>query len=209
RAPPVDTPQKIAADGRPCTGADVHVAASAVVWMHQARGAPRGPCSRSQMKLASIALLLVALAPAAAHAQVPEPDDDPFYAVPANLEAAPNGTVLDARSIEPMGPLPLPARAWQVKYKTLGAENEPTATVTTVLVPDSPWSGPGPRPLVSYQVPEDGVGTRCTPSYALRAGIAAGGTVAQADMSVSLPVLIAQGWAVVTSDYEGPRSLFA
>lgn len=31
----------------------------------------------------------------------------------------------------------------------------PSATVTTVLVPDTPWEGEGPRPLLSYQTAED------------------------------------------------------
>lgn len=61
---------------------------------------------------------------------------------------------------------------------------------------------------MSYQLAEDGAGLRCTPSYALRAGLAAGLTTSQADVIYGIPLLLACGWAVVVPDWEGPRSLF-
>jgi hypothetical protein len=105
----------------------------------------------------------------------------------------------------------MPATAWQVKYKTLDNQGAPTATVTTVMVPNSPWTGKGPRPLVSYQVAEDGVGSKCSASYALRSGMQLGsqsltGNAAAETLLMSLA--LQRGWAVAAPDYEGPRSEF-
>jgi hypothetical protein len=145
---------------------------------------------------------------AVAHADVPLPTSDPFYAVPSGIGGLPNGTVLASRSITAYGgPIPLPAHAWEVKYKTLDTQGNATATVATVLVPDIPWHGPGARPLVSYQTAEDGVGAKCSPSYALHAGLAAGATNSEAETSLIATSLL-QGWAVVAPDYEGPNSDF-
>jgi hypothetical protein len=145
---------------------------------------------------------------AAARADVPLPTSDPFYAVPAGIAGLPNGTVLASRPITAYaGPVPLPAHAWEVKYKTLDTQGNATATVATVLVPDIPWHGWGPRPLVSYQTAEDGVGAKCSPSYALHAGLAAGATTSEAETALIATSLL-QGWAVVAPDYEGPNSDF-
>jgi hypothetical protein len=157
--------------------------------------------------LALLALLVVgACAPAMAVAAPPVPEDDPFYAVPAGIDELANGAVLASRQITAYsGPLPMPARAWQVKYKTLDNEGAPTATVTTVMVPTAPWTGRGPRPLVSYQVAEDGVGGKCSASYALSGGHS--GSNAESETSAMREAL-RRGWAVTAPDYEGPDSAF-
>ncbi len=148
------------------------------------------------------------LSPVAAGAAVPNPDRDPFYSVPPGLARVPNGTVLASREIQAMaGPVPMPAHAWQVKYKTIDNLGRPTATITTVMTPDSPWKGAGARPLVSYQVAEDGVDRKCSASYALRAGLQAGDTNAEGETSLIL-VALQRGWAVAAPDYEGPQSQF-
>jgi hypothetical protein len=155
---------------------------------------------------------LVVCAPLARAAVPPVPDKDPFYAVPDGIGGLANGTVLASRPITAYaGPLPMPATAWQVKYKTLDNRGAPTATVTTVMVPNSPWTGKGLRPLVSYQVAEDGVGSKCSASYALRSGIQLGsqsltGNAAAETLLMSLA--LQRGWAVAAPDYEGPRSEF-
>lgn len=95
-----------------------------------------------------------------------------------------------------------------MKYRTTDHKGRPTATLATILVPKETWKGPGRRPLVSYQPAEDGVGLRCTPSYALRAGLASGLTTSQVDVVYGIPLLLARGWAVVVPDWEGPDSLF-
>lgn len=87
-----------------------------------------------------------AFAPAAAAVVIPPPDSDPFYAVPAHLAHLPNGTLLAARPEQAMAlAVPIPARAWQLKYKTIDQLGKASAYVTTLLVPRTPWRGDGPR----------------------------------------------------------------
>jgi hypothetical protein len=171
---------------------------------------PRGSLT-GRVALGLIFMLVVA-APLARAAVPPVPDQDPFYAVPDGIAGLPNGTVLDSRQITAYsGPLQIPAKAWQVKYKTLDSQGEPTATVTTLLVPNTPWTGKGPRPLVSYQVAEDGVGSKCSASYALSAGLQLGSqalTGNAAAETVLMQLAVLRGWAVAAPDYEGPHSEF-
>lgn len=147
---------------------------------------------------------------AALSTAVPAPATDPFYRVPSGIAGLANGTILGSRPITAYADgIPVAAHAWQIRYKTLGAHGAPTAAIATVLVPNTPWIGRGRRPLVSYDLAEDGVGLRCTPSYALRAGLAAGDTIAAIEVDYGVPQLLARNWAVVLPDWEGPHSAFA
>ncbi|UFS95244.1 lipase family protein [Nocardia huaxiensis] len=139
-------------------------------------------------------------------ADIPFPDDDPFYSQPMGLDAYANGAVLDSRPISVLG-LPLPVAGWQLKYRTTDAAGDPVADVTTVLRPLLPWLGAGMRPLVSYQVAEDSLGTRCAPSFALAGG--RDWSIVNTLLDVPfLAEMLRRGWAVVVSDYEGPQSRF-
>ncbi|MFE3189486.1 lipase family protein [Nocardia sp. NPDC059240] len=138
----------------------------------------------------------------------PVPENDPFYTVPADVAAYPDGAVLASRPITAVAAqLPIAASAWQVLYKTSTVGGAPTATVATILVPIDPWRGPGARPLLSYQVAEDSVALHCAPSYTLRAGFGATLGAGQAD-AVVLGAALSNGWAVVVPDYQGPQSLW-
>jgi hypothetical protein len=163
------------------------------------------PVRTAILGIALSALIALAAVPAA-HAELPPPDQDPFYAAPADLERYHNGAVLDSRPIALFG-LPLPVSAWQVKYRSTDASDDPVADVATVMVPMLPWFGPGARPLLSYQVPEDSLGTRCAPSFALRGGWDSGAVNTLIDTPFMAEAL-RRGWAVVAGDYEGPRSRF-
>jgi hypothetical protein len=163
-------------------------------------------------KAAAAAIVIacaVVLLPASAGA-VPLPDEDPFYAVPPGIAGLPNGTVLKSRPISASagyGLVPMLGTAWQVQYKTLDTHSRASADVATIMVPDTPWSGPGPRPLVSYQTAEDGVGSKCSPSYALDGGVSGADSNSEAETSEMFAAL-RQGWAVMAPDYEGPKSDF-
>lgn len=140
---------------------------------------------------------------------VPLPEQDSFYSVPPDIANLPNGTVLASRPISAQSyQLPLPADAWQVQYKTIDNHGRPSAYIATVLVPQQEWSGIGPRPLLSYQVAEDGVGTKCAPSYALRGGLGDGPSNAFAETGV-IRFALQQGLALVVPDYQGPDSDFS
>ena len=143
-----------------------------------------------------------------ASADLPVPADDAFYQAPAGYEAAPAGTILRSRPVAATAlSVPLPVDSWQVLYKSVDSQRAPVADVATVLVPRTPWTGDGVRPLVSYQTAEDSLGSRCAPSYALTAGLGAA-TSNAATESVMIAYLLSRGWAVVTADYEGPQSEF-
>jgi hypothetical protein len=152
-----------------------------------------------------LAVLLLPAAPAAE--QVPQPDDDPFYAVPANVGTYKNGAIIRARQIAPTAlSIPLRAKAWQLLYKTVDNTGAPTATVTTVMVPRVAWKGTGPRPLLSYQTAEDASGTKCAPSYAIRGGLGAASN--SAPETLLMGQALQRGWVVAAPDYQGPRSMF-
>lgn len=156
----------------------------------------------------AVAVPTSAGASAATSLSVPTPDNDPFYTPPAGYGAKANGTILRSRSIVATTlSVPLPARSWQLLYKSLDQHGKATAEVATVLVPLTPWTGAGRRPLVSYQTAEDSVGSQCAPSYALRAGLPAATSNAALETTLIASALT-RGWAVVTSDYQGPHSLF-
>ncbi len=85
-------------------------------------------------------------------------------------------------------------------YRTNDSLDRPVATAATVLIP---WARPARnRRLVSVQIAYDGLSPICQPSYTLRTG-----TNAEAAGEFgTLLTLLAKGWTVVTSDYEGPMN---
>jgi hypothetical protein len=139
---------------------------------------------------------------------LPIPSQDPFYRVPPKISGLPNGTVLASRRVQVNAySIPMPVNAWQVKYKTTDASGVASADVATIMVPDVPWTGKGPRPLVSYQTAEDGISTECSPSYGLREGVSDDDNNSGTETGLMEYALL-HGWAVVAPDYEGPDSRF-
>jgi hypothetical protein len=132
--------------------------------------------------------------------EVTPPADDPFYRVPENLEAFSPGEVLDGRPVEVRGfRRPVKADAWQVKFRSTDSRRDAVSGVTTVMIPRRPFTG-SVRPLLSYQCAIDSLGAAADPSYTLRQG-----------NEEELPLMVRalrRGWAVVTTDYTGPRHAF-
>ncbi|WP_405494086.1 lipase family protein [Nocardia sp. NBC_00511] len=135
-----------------------------------------------------------------------QPADDPFYSAPTDLAQHSPGAILNRREISMFG-LPLRMSTWQLQYRTTGPDDQPIAAVATVLSAAMPWTGPGARPLLSYQIAEDSLGTRCAPSFALHGGrdSAISSTVIETPFVLDA---LRRGWAVVVPDYEGPESRF-
>jgi hypothetical protein len=160
-----------------------------------------------------VVLWLPTVAVAAPAGPYPTPDQDPFYAVPANIDSFANGALLDARSEQAVQvAAPIFADAWQLKYKTIDQHGNPSAFVTTVLVPQTPWAGGGARPLIAYQVAIDALSTKCNPSYILRYGAgcsSAGQNVLNSNAvteTANIVQAVQQGYAVEVPDWEGPTS---
>ncbi|MFE3259957.1 lipase family protein [Nocardia sp. NPDC059091] len=92
--------------------------------------------------------------------------------------------------------VPLPARAWRIKYTSTTASGAPTQVSGTVLVPNTPWRGPGSRPLVGYAVGTQGLAsTVAAASWQLRFGLEY--------ESVFLHAALRRGWALAITDYPG------
>jgi triacylglycerol lipase len=136
------------------------------------------------------------------------PDDDPFHVPPAGFEHSRPGTVLRSRDVELafLGLVPQKLTATQLLYRSTDLNGAPMGAVTTVLVPaDRPADSAGP--ILSYQCAIDAVAGRCFPSYALRRGARAVGSLAQVEFLLVCAAL-AEGWAVSIPDHEGPDGIW-
>lgn len=135
------------------------------------------------------------------------PAQDPFYLPPPGFEHAEPGTVFRTRDVELafLGLIPQQFTAVQLLYRTTDMHGEPAAAVTTVMTPAE--RGEGPCPIVSYQCAIDAVSGRCFPSYALRRGAHALGSLAQLEFLL-VAAALAEGWAVSVPDHEGIEGMW-
>ncbi|MBC7303143.1 MAG: triacylglycerol lipase [Nocardia sp.] len=130
---------------------------------------------------------------------IPTPQQDPWYADPAELPTYANGDVIRSRVVQTYAlAVPVPVHTTQLLFRSTDIRDNPIATATTVLTPGIPWLGPGPRPLISYQEAIDSLGQHCNPSYTLRAGI-------QKEISL-LGQFLAAGAAVAVTDFDGKKN---
>jgi triacylglycerol lipase len=136
------------------------------------------------------------------------PDDDPFYVPPPGYEHAQPGTVLRSRDVEVafMGLIRQKFSATQLLYRSTDRNGLPEATATTVLVP-AERTPDTVGPIVSYQCAIDAVTSRCFPSYALRRGSFALGSLAQFEFLL-IAAALAEGWAVSVPDHEGSQGVW-
>ncbi|KAL3952786.1 hypothetical protein ACCO45_012729 [Purpureocillium lilacinum] len=137
---------------------------------------------------------------------------DPFYAVPANLNAVQPGTILGHRT----PPAPIAAFGFlrtnleathQLRYRTTDSHGNATVTVVTVLIPYNADKSK----VLSYHVAEDSASIDCAPSYALQLEAASGplqGTLLTQAELLLMEAALEQGWIVIVPDYLGPYSAF-
>lgn len=132
-----------------------------------------------------------------------------FYIPPAPLPSGEPGTVLRTEpSRIPAAvdfPDALPANATRIMYRSINARGTPIAVTGTFVAPTEPWSGLGPRPLVSFAVGTHGQGDQCAPSRLLNEYLYQERVL---DLFLEYELLLVQrmiqrGWAVVITDYEG------
>lgn len=135
---------------------------------------------------------------------LPSPSPDPWYSDPPELEeSTPNGTILDTR------PASIPwfnavgtGPTWQLLVQTRDSENRPVAVPSTVIIPERPWTGPGPRPILSFALAIDGLGNTCQPSWSLTQKVSV-------QVPPVLQELIDRGYGIVVTDHHGPRGAYA
>ncbi|MFI6776616.1 lipase family protein [Nocardia sp. NPDC050412] len=166
--------------------------------------------SRTAAALVAMAMALmaslaggIAATPAAA---VPVPQQDSFYQPPEGFEAQEVGAILRSREVHlaVLTVLPLSVRSWQLLYRSTDLFGQPTAAVTTVILP----AGADPnrsRPLVSLQFYYDSASIACAPSFVLQQGAGLPGVEGIHSQSelIAIAALISQGWAISVPDYEG------
>ncbi len=152
----------------------------------------------------AVSVITVALGTGSAAADDPLPGPTPladsWFQGPDDLSGYQNGDVIDSRLTSvrfPDASPPWPVQATQLLYRTSNSFGQALTTPATVLIPDRPWDGPGPRPLLSQQQAMDALGLQCNPSVTQPHG-------GSADLAMVAPIL-ALGYAVVASDYQGPN----
>jgi hypothetical protein len=137
---------------------------------------------------------LAALGSPAVAGAVETPEKDPFYKPPAGYQETAPGTVLKSRNVA-LGGNGFGVPATQLLFRSNNSHGEAIAAVTTVAIPPTPWTGTGQRPLVSYQMAIDALGSQCNPSYQLQQG-----NSPEAETAASM---YGKGWAVNVPDHEG------
>lgn len=144
-------------------------------------------------------------------AVLPSPIGEPFFdEYPPGLPGMANGEVVEVRDVTPVAQTLLrgPVReVHQYKVKTTDAHGAPSFATATLVVPATPWPGPGPRPVLVNNVPINGLGRDCTPSHTLAHGI----TPSTNPFELVRPVTTKaeeRGYAVLIPDHEGPRMTY-
>ncbi|RMI29454.1 lipase family protein [Nocardia stercoris] len=158
-----------------------------------------------------IGVLLAATGAAASPAAATPNTVDPFYAPPADYADATPGSILRIRPIQAsyMQLIPMPVQAWQLLYRTTGADGQPYAAVTTVL---RPAHATQPTAILSFQNMTDAIAPQCMPSQDLQQGAvpwfdpSKPGPIQLSTMANETPMIaaaLARGWAVSVPDTGG------
>ena len=137
------------------------------------------------------------------------PLNDPFYTPPHGWHNASNGDVLRAREVNlaflQVDKINYEA-AYQILYRTTGAyENEPSTTVTTVIIPHNAKRDK----LVNYMIYTDAAGAQCAPSYAMRKGGKIATDLALNYQQLLFSTLLEEGYILTLPDHQGPTRAFA
>ncbi|MFM9033201.1 MAG: alpha/beta fold hydrolase [Mycobacterium sp.] len=166
------------------------------------------------------ALLIAGLpGPARAHADDPYHPDDPyynddeytaFYTPPDPLPPGRPGDLIrteaSALVLEPSGQLgAIMATGTRIMYRSVDSRGNPMAVTGTYFEPYNPWPGAGPRPLLVYGPGTQGLGDQCAPSRQFNQGVHFAPFLDLAFNYEALYVstLVARGFAVVMTDYQG------
>ncbi|SES36763.1 lipase family protein [Actinokineospora terrae] len=135
---------------------------------------------------------LIVAAPAVATAQ------EDFYQPPATLPAH-NGDLVRTQPseffVDPAKLIRVDGTVTRIMYRSSDRTGAAIAVTGTVITPRRAWTGAGVRPVVGYAAGTQGLGDQCAPSRQLAAGMEYEGPFVAG--------LLARGWAVVLTDYQG------
>lgn len=115
-----------------------------------------------------------------------------FYQPPATLPPRPGDVI---RSVKTNFGTNASVTSTAIMYRSTSATGQPNAVTGTLLMPNAPWIGLGPRPVVAFGVGTHGIGDSCAPSKA----IAQTGSFEAGNIQPLLDL----GYAVAVTDYEG------
>lgn len=162
---------------------------------------PRRLAAACAALVAALAATLAA-APSGHARTAAEPRDDSFYVPPSPLPAGEPGDVIRSRETTAAAVADRGVKAWQVMYRSTDALGQPMAVTGTVLTPRG--ADPKTAPVVSFAAGTHGPGFRCRVSYMSQIGALY--------EQPAVNDLLAQGWIVVMTDYEGytpePRTTY-
>ncbi|MFF9086351.1 lipase family protein [Streptomyces sp. NPDC014991] len=131
-----------------------------------------------------------------------------FYTPPSALPAADGALVRSERlplalSLPGLDG-PLPGRATRLMYKSTDSAGQPVAVTGAYLEPAAAWKHGGPRPLVALAPGTMGQGDQCAASLGLEHPLTLNGrTVSVGYEDLAIYRLLAEGVAVVVTDYAG------
>lgn len=131
-----------------------------------------------------------------------------FYRPPAELPAA-NGALIRSEPLPLALSLPglhgpLPGRATRLMYRSTDSNGLPVAVTGAYIEPAAAWKGRGPRPLVAVAPGTMGQGDQCAASMGLERPLLFNGeTVSVGYEDLAIHRLLAEGAAVVVTDYVG------
>ena len=133
-----------------------------------------------------------------------------FYDLPQPIPAGDPGDVIRSEPqrlvYEPSGQLGgWVASGTRIMYRSTDARGNPMAVTGTYFEPDRPWPGRGPRPLIAFAPGTQGQGDQCAPSRLFSQSIhfSSGLDITLGYEQMFVATLVARGFAVVVTDYEG------
>ncbi|MGI9126390.1 MAG: lipase family protein [Mycobacterium sp.] len=133
-----------------------------------------------------------------------------FYDQPDPIPAGNPGDVIRSEPMrlvyEPSGELGgWVATGTRIMYRSTDTHGQPDVVTGTYFEPDRPWPGKGPRPLIAYAPGTQGQGDQCAPSRVFSQGIhfSSGLDITMGYEEMFVATLVARGFAVVVTDYEG------
>jgi hypothetical protein len=120
-----------------------------------------------------------------------------FYTPPSPLPSGANGDVIKTQPFTYAGA----STATRIMYLSRDIQNRPMAVTGTVLVPSTPWSGSGPRPIVAYAPFTAGLGDQCAASHTVTGDSPA--DLVSGVQTGWVNALLSRGIAVAQTDYQG------
>ncbi|MEK8070977.1 lipase family protein [Rhodococcoides navarretei] len=147
------------------------------------------------MRLPSVAFAVFVIVASCALSVAPvsaAPVAADFYGAPVvGLEAYAPGSIVRREPVPQLDVLG--SHTERILYRSADPRDRAVAVSGLLVTPIRAWPGPGPRPVIAYAPGSYGVADRCSGSSEL--GLAT-------TMPALLP-LLAQGYQVVTTDYQG------